>query len=89
MVEFLPDANTALAGKARIQQLSEIYSQSKAIETVPRSRIHRGASGLFSFAVWSSGFHINNPVVPNAKQLTAAKLAKIRPAVVGPVTPSV
>src|SRR5712691_865319 len=42
----------------------------QAIETVPRSRIHRGPSGLFSFAVWSTGLHISNTIVPSAKQLT-------------------
>ena len=42
----------------------------QAIETVPRSRIHRGPSGLSSFAVWSTGLHISKMMVPSAKQLT-------------------
>src|SRR5260370_13616954 len=45
----------------------------QAIETAPRSRIHRGPSGLSSFAVWSTGLHINNTIVPSAKQLTTTK----------------
>ena len=42
----------------------------QAIETLPRSRIHKGPSCLSSFAVWSTGLHISKMMVPSAKQLT-------------------